>query len=323
MNSKIGLKSQMRMTMISIKELHNKWDNISPNTGGFLLVSGDHPLSFHIGYVNGENKCFMVLNAGEIEQIPSSKAIQAECVQTTEGEYALRFVLNYASLDELFVKLCWDLIDSSKNAVEPVEKIIIQYKSWMKLLQRESTGLLSSTSQKGLIGELLYLEEKINEIGADAAMQAWVGPEGSDQDFIFENTWAEIKATTIASQAVIISSIQQLDRTDNGHLVVYFMDKTSSNGNHTISLPRIAAKVKSMLSAQYLDEFSCKLAKTGFFDKDIGYYLTNRYRLTEKRIFLVDSTFPRLIRNNIPAEINNAKYELNLAAIDSFRVRED
>ena len=38
--------------MISIKELHSKWNNISPLTGGFLLVSGEHPLSFHIGYVN-------------------------------------------------------------------------------------------------------------------------------------------------------------------------------------------------------------------------------------------------------------------------------
>ena len=151
--------------MISIKELHNKWNNISPFTGGFLLVSGDHPLSFHIGYVNGERKCFMVLNTGKVDRIPSSKAILAECVQTTMGEYALRFTLNYASLDELFVKLCWDLIDASKASSKPVEKIVVQYKSWMRLLQQASAGLLSSSSQKGLIGELLYLEEQINTIG--------------------------------------------------------------------------------------------------------------------------------------------------------------
>ena len=116
--------------MISIKELHSKWNNISPLTGGFLLVSGEHPLSFHIGYVNGENKCFIVLNTGKIDKIPSSKAICAENVQTVDGEFALRFILNYPSLDELFVKLCWDLIDSSLTAEKPVEKIVSQYKSW-------------------------------------------------------------------------------------------------------------------------------------------------------------------------------------------------
>ena len=163
--------------MISIKELHNKWNNISLFTGGFLLVSGDHPLSFHIGYVNGESKCFMVLNTGKVDRIPSSKAILAECVQTTMGEYALRFTLNYASLDELFVKLCWDLIDASKASSKPVEKIVVQYKSWMRLLQQASAGLLSSSSQKGLIGELLYLEEQINTIGEATALKAWVGPE--------------------------------------------------------------------------------------------------------------------------------------------------
>ena len=258
--------------MISIKELHSKWNNISPLTGGFLLVSGEHPLSFHIGYVNGENKCFIVLNTGKIDKIPSSKAICAENVQTVDGEFALRFILNYPSLDELFVKLCWDLIDSSMTAEKPVEKIVSQYKSWMKLLQQASAGILSSSMQKGLIGELLYLEEKINEIGEEKAFRAWVGPEGSDQDFIFEYSWSEVKATSISSDTVTISSVQQLERQEKGHLVVYFMDKTSAKGLHTRTLPETAEKVKSLLSVQYHDELSCKLAKNGYFEKDIERY---------------------------------------------------
>ena len=206
--------------MISINELHNKWNNISPFTGGFLLVSGDYPLSFHIGYVNRESKCFMVLNTGKVDRIPSSKAILAECVQTTTGE----------------------------------------------------------------------------------------------------NTWSEIKATSIASDAVTISSIQQLDCSDNGNLIVYFMDKTSSKGQLTISLPKMITRIKVLLSAQYYDEFSCKLAKNGYFDKDAEHYESYCYRLAEKRTYIVDSTFPRLIRNNIPAEIANARYELSLTAIDAHRV---
>ena len=306
--------------MISIKELDAKWNNISPLTGGFLLVSGEHPLSFHVGYANGENKCFIVLNTGKIDKIPSSKAICAENIQTVDGGFALRFILNYPSLDELFIKLCWDLIDSSLYDEKPVEKIVSQYKRWMKLLQQASPGILSPSMQKGLIGELLYLEEKITEIGEEKALKAWVGPEGSDQDFVFEHSWAEVKSTSIASDTVTISSVQQLDCQEKGLLIVYFMDKTSSKGLHTRTLPEIVKKVKSLLSCQYHDELLCKLAKNGYFEKDVEQYATYMYRLTEKRIFLVDTNFPRLTRENIPVEVINARYDISLSAIDSHRI---
>lgn len=103
-------------------------------------------------------------------------------------------------------------------------------------------------------------------------------------------------------------------------MIVYFMDKTSAKGQQTKTLPEAAEKIKSMLSVKYHDELSCKLAKTGYFEKDIERYKAYMYRLTEKRTFLVDSEFPRLIQNNIPAEIVNARYELSLSAIDSHRV---
>ena len=306
--------------MISINELQGKWNNISPLTGGFLLVSGEHPLSFHIGYVNAENKCFIVLNTGNIDNIPSSKAICAENVSTADGGLALRFILNYPSLDELFVKLCWDLIDSSMTAEKPVEKIVSQYKSWMKLLQQANASILPSSMQKGLIGELLYLEEKINEIGEEKALRAWVGPEGSDQDFIFDHSWSEVKATSISSDKVTISSVQQLERQEKGSLVVYFMDKTSAKGQQTRTLPDMVEKVKSLLSVQYHDVLSCKLAKNGYFEKDIERYASYMYRLAEKRIFMVDTEFPRLTRDNIPVEVVNARYELSLSAIDPHRM---
>ena len=85
-------------------------------------------------------------------------------------------------------------------------------------------------------------------------------------------------------------------------------------------MPETAERVKVLLSVQYYDELSCKLAKNGYFDKDAEHYESYRYRLAEKRTYIVDSTFPRLIRNNIPAEIANARYELSLSAIDAHRI---
>ena len=61
--------------MRTINDLYEKWNSISPYTGGFLLVSDEHPLSFHIGYLSDSQKCFIVLNTGKLEKISSSKAI--------------------------------------------------------------------------------------------------------------------------------------------------------------------------------------------------------------------------------------------------------
>ena len=60
--------------------------------------------------------------------------------------------------------------------------------------------------------------------------------------------------------------------------------------------------------------------KNGYFEKDIERYAAYMYRLAEKRIFLVDTDFPRLTRENIPVEVVNARYDLSLSAIDSHRI---
>lgn len=257
---------------MTINELQEKWNSISPYTGGFLLVSGNHPLAFHIGYY-GEQMCFMVLNTGKRSKINSSKAIHASCVQTNDNKYALQFLLNYSSLTELFIKLCWDLIDCSKNSPNPVDAIIDRFNAWIRLLQKKGEGLLSSSAQKGLIGELLFLKESIISRGAQVSLAAWVGPEGSDQDYLFESEWCEIKATTIASVSVSISSLQQLDREDFGKLskrrkrftrVMMCVRYRTRKAMTTISLllqpvlMRLLKTAKEMVGSQFVSLQECQ-----------------------------------------------------------------
>lgn len=311
------------MTMNSIDELIEKWTSITSYTGGFLLASDDHPLSFHIGYYNNLQKCFVVLNTGKLDKIPSSKAITVENVLLSDNSYALQFILNYSSLDEIFVKLCWDLMSSSKEVPNPLEKLVDQYKKWCMLLQHINNGLLLDHEQKGLIGELLYLCELIEKHGENKAINEWVGPEGADQDFNFDNGWAEIKTTSIAGTSVQISSLQQLDRFDDGILVVYFLDKTSSFGSKTLSLNEIVDMVTSRVILQTnRDLLNMKLAKSGYQFLDAEEYASERFKLSEKRTYRISDGFPRLIPQNIPPEIIEAKYKIDLPSIDSFNIRE-
>lgn len=315
-------KTRMMKMMLTIDDLFNKWNNISPFSGGFLLVSDDHPLAFHIGYINDNQKCFVVLNTGKVKKVNSSKAISVENVLIDDGTYSLKFSLNYPSLDEIFIKLCWDLICVSQKDKNPISKIIDQYQKWLKLLSQLSSDLLPIHMQKGLIGELLYLSELIDSLGEENAIDSWVGPEGSDQDFNFDEGWAEVKTTTIAGTSVQISSLQQLDRVEAGKLVVYFMDRILSFGETNFSLDKIVKIIEGKLSKENKFIFSLKLAKSGYQSKDSEKYNEFRFRIAEKRLYNVKSGFPCLTRRTVPVAVIETKYSINLPSIDEYIVKE-
>ena len=312
------------MTMsITIEELQKKWDRISPYSGGLFLVSDDHPLSFHIGYC-GENMCFVVLNVEKKEEIISSKAISTNYIHMGNNNIALQFVLNYNSLKELFVKLCWDLMDSTKTSQDPLKDLLLRFRNWIILLQKRGDGVLASSTQKGIIAELLFLQEVLNVYAEDEVIDAWVGPEGSDQDFIFSDKWVEIKSVTIAATTFTISSLQQLDRDDDGELVVYFLDRTTSKGLKTVSLPEIINGTKQMLrKKRSKDLLECKLTMCGYDNKLAEQYQNIRFRFAKKHIYKITELFPRLIRDNVPDAVHNAIYELEINAIKKFLIQEN
>lgn len=305
--------------MMTLNDLQKKWNETSPYSGGFLQVSEEHPLSVHVGYEN-DQKCFVILDTGRIDDIDSSKAIDAVCIKISAEQFGLKFLLKYPSLDELFIKLCWDLMECSKDAEYPLDAVLERYSNWLILLQKAKNGIMSVSRQKGLLAELLYLHDQIQQIGEEDALTAWVGPEGCDQDYVFPDRWSEIKATSKASNSVMISSLQQLDREDTGELIVYFMDKLSAQGDGDFSLPIVVEKVKDMIQLPHnRDLYECKLAMYGYYFKDEDQYCSSFYSLSERRAYEVNRSFPRLTVNSVPYEITEAKYRIDLASIESFR----
>lgn len=305
--------------MMTLNDLQKKWNETSPYSGGFLQVSEGHPLSVHVGYEN-DQRCFVILDTGRIDNIDSSKAIDAVCIKISDEQFGLKFLLKYPSLDELFIKLCWDLMECSKDAEYPLDAVLERYSNWLILLQKAKNGIMPISRQKGLLAELLYLHDQIQQIGEEEAVAAWVGPEGCDQDFVFADRWSEIKATSKASNSVLISSLQQLDREDTGELIVYFMDKLTAQGDGDFSLPMVVGEVKDMIQLPHnKDLYDCKLAMYGYYYKDEDQYSNIYYSLSERRVYEVNRSFPRITVNNVPREIIEARYRMDLASIESFR----
>ena len=75
-----------------------------------------------------------------------------------------------------------------------------------------------------------------------------------------------------------------------------------------------------------LDSIPSEVTQENFKNRMLayGYYLNKAYdqygfRYNGMTIYRVDPTFPCLRKADIPAPVQNAKYELSLPAIDTFK----
>ena len=314
----------MMMTKMSIKDLQYLWKDIQNKGDGYVLLPGEFQLDFHIGYSSDHHMSFVILNTGKISDLFSSQAIVVECIPRSNGTFALQFTLKDDKLEEIFVKLCWDLANSSlKKTGTPIRNLILQYKKWQRLLQLKNNEVMSLAQQKGLLGELLYLKKLMDTREAKLAIDSWVGPEGADQDFMFEDGWTEVKSVSISSTHVQISSLEQLDSKTNGELYIFFMDRTTSQ-NAKISLPIMVSTIANMIEDELLrDAYYCKLGMYGYLTKDFSKYNETFYKITGHKAYLVNKEFPKLTKKIVPLGVISAKYNVDLVSIEKNRVRKD
>lgn len=313
--------------MIGYEEFAKKWNDMPVYPNGYYRLDVKHPLNFQVGYHLGLSKSFVVMDSGKFDAIPSSQAIKVYNRKTQDGIWIIEFQLFKEEFEDIFIKLCWDLVDASSTSNHPLDNLICRYMQWQKILQYLKPGIMSLQAQKGLLGELLFMKELINHIdiyglNKEMILDSWVGPEGSDQDYIFKNSWSEIKAVTMSSEEVKISSLQQLDRKDKGTLDIYFLERTPSTSAF-ITLCSMIDDIRTELKDSDIltDRFNLKLAKYGFNDNDRDEYLKNKYRFVEHRVYEVTQNFPKLTRETVPAEVTECTYKLSIASLENYRRR--
>jgi hypothetical protein len=255
-----------------------------------------------------------------VPEMPSSKSIAASNYQFADGTWVLSFRLVQSDNEEVFLRFCWDIIESSRDVSENIIDFMVErYLKWQRLLEYKRPNILPSARQKGLMGEILFLTECAKTMGAQKALESWCGPEGADQDFIYDSTWAEIKATTMASTTILISSLEQLDIDIDGSLMLYRLDKTTESDTSGITLTDMVQNTRTLFSSNLKSKelFELRLFQYGY--KDLPDYDKQKYRLCGVEEYLVDGTFPKLTKGNIAYQITSARYTIDLASIALFK----
>lgn len=309
-------------------DIKEKWHQFRNEKGLFQRVDPNHPMDFFIGISDSGFDALALLTTLEPPLIKSSKALEITKNKRTAKDN--KWVTQICSVDnknqDIFAKLCLDLVESSQNISTEEEgmKLVTQrFLAWQKLFASIHMGLPGHVL-KGLVGELSFAVEVLSQhYSWDEIITAWQGPDGADRDFVFLDKWFEVKSVATGKDKVTISSLNQLESNVIGYLVKYDIDESSATDPDAISVTEVVNHMRELLNAfpnAYL-LFEQKLVSIGYIDRPE--YDSVFFVHKNPIYFCVDTLFPRLVPNNVPAEIVGVKYDLSLVGIDPWRKDEN
>lgn len=311
-----------------IDDLRAKWDaevQFENEATRYLSICFTHPQEWFLGW-SPDNKKELILvtrDSSKLVDASSSKYIRISERKIEKDKYLLCFTLNDESVYEVFLKLCEDLIEQVKevsNAKNAQNLVIERFQLWKRMLEKRS---LSSETYKGVLGELLLIRDLLHEgRSAIEVVNAWTGPEYTEQDFVLNDAWYEAKAVTSAAMVVSISSAGQLDHPGNGYLCVYYIDKQATESSDALSVKRIA----DLLKEKYLNDdiealqvFEDKLFQYEYAmmtAEDVFWFSYSHHAKFE-----ISDDFPKLTHEMKRSEMQSVKYTLILSALEKWRIQ--
>ena len=252
----------------------------------------------------------------------SVHGIDVDLREFESGHQGLVLTLEDQSNSDLFRGLCETMI-SSLRAVEDyataLSVSLAHIKRWKAFLAGKKSRLLSPEEIRGLYGELLFLrylyQDKLDQ---RSAVEAWGGPEGAHQDFIFQDSAVEVKALSGKERSTVrISSEDQLEaQCDNLYLVIYRLSELPG-AERALSLNGLVHAIEADLTdAEVIEAFFQRLSAYGYVE--MVDYDRPEFVVKAHRAFRVDDEFPRLIRSRLQDGIVRLGYELKLETIQGF-----
>ena len=289
----------------------------------YFIVDPDLPLSVYFGLDNLSRPTLLIEDIGKtfsVSDIPSTAQIQVRSFM--DGNKAcLSFSLLSPEHRDVFNTLSYDLFESTRkeNRNQALLSLLSRFSAWLALLKGTRPGVMSLQEQQGLAAELMALVYFAEKKGFGAAIDAWVGPFKLDKDFEFFDHWAEVKSCKVSSTTISISSIEQLDASMDGCLIVYMIDQAPENKEDAYSLKDVVDKARNAatnVAERTLLENKLLLSK--YVDTEAEYQ-KKKFKTYRRDFYRIDSQFPCLRRGEVNPAITSCQYSISLPAIEAFK----
>lgn len=302
------------------------WDGIGVPGSDFNVrqVGGDSPVDCFWGR-DASGACLFIVeldgdHSAAFRGDPVTvRGITVDLRGGEQGRQRLVLTLEKEVDRDLFESLCRTLFASLSHATDDPSALAValaHLRRWKTFLSGRPGQLLSAEEVRGLFAELAFLEELLHSgFAASAAVEAWLGPERSHQDFIYGNTAVEVKSLSGAERSTVrISSEDQLESLNDALFLRIHRLSDLPEAPGARSLNALVDFIQGRLAATgALEAFDRRLVTHGY--ASLPDYDMPEFVVTETRTYRVDSGFPRLARSELPAGIGKVTYDIRLEAI--------
>ena len=322
-------KRTMTTRIEAIWEAEALQAQVSPiESGGFRLTRLDEVHAYDI-YAGLDDGLHAILGLGVSKRPPAvllkSGAFDYFRRQRVDKTWLLVLRLKRHGLELVFGRLCQDLADSAllvqdEDAI--VALFVERLRLWERLFHKSDDGLLPSHKIRGLVGELFVLERLLmaHPLFIKEVIQAWVGPIGADQDFLFSDKSVEVKTKKPGARSVTISSLRQLASEVPLTLTVITIGTTVAGSLDAVCLNSLVDRIEAHVTSEpiCLATFRERLLAAGYVDQQR--YEEDWFTMVRDESFAVSAGFPKLVPSDVAPAIIGATYELDVSKLSEYLV---
>ncbi len=237
-----------------------------------------------------------------------------------DSSYLALFILNDESNKDLFEVFCKFLVEATRNTKEcdgpaKVKTIYLRWRNFFKDIRK-----LEPFELQGLFGEMSFLKNfLIPKYGEDKAVDSWTIDDYGKRDFVLTDTWYECKSLLLGEDKITISSIEQLDREDEGYVSVVSLEKsTPASGGE--SLYDLYTSILGLLNSEDNRLRFKEMIALSKLIKPEQYRESPLYDFRGITHYIVNDKFPKIKRKDLPStNIINAKYTLFVPGLSEFK----
>jgi hypothetical protein len=287
------------------------------------------PWNFFWGRATDGRYLLLLRHAAEASRERALPALRGiELVDSTGDDPMLIWALEDPAQRDIFHRLCSDIIDGSSGAASEKEAVAVAIARtwrWHHLLRGGSDGRLSAEQQKGLIGELVFLERYLlTLLPTSDAISSWHGPLDAPKDFEVAKLAIEAKARRgAAAPYVSISSEFQLDTSGVDKLYLYVIElaQAPEEAEGAFTVTDVAERVRQLVNAEdsgSLEPLESLLEAVGFQWTDD--YSDSSWVEGNSRFFDVRPEFPRVAAPELRSGVSDLQYSISLHECEPFAV---
>jgi hypothetical protein len=211
------------------------------------------------------------------------------------------------------ITMCLGGITQDEKRVSTVVNGILK---WQQLLEKLAPEGLRPEAQRGLFGELHFLNEYVlTVLPPGIAVSSWVGPNGANQDFQFADCTIEIKTTiSIRHELIHIANERQLDYSIIPSLFMVHVGLLDS-GDDATTLPEMVCLTRLALGSDQaaIIDFEAKLLNLGYHDAQSTLYERVKYRVLTTATYHVRDDFPRIVGADLRNGVGDVSYSITVS----------